>query len=117
MGYSRGGDARIAITCLFNAAKRAESEGAKRITLEHVRAVKALLPEKTPLDPHLSLIMQILRKRGPLTTKEIYEEVKKHYDVTLRSIRNYVKELEKLGLVSIRRAPRRGNVHIVEVKE
>ncbi len=116
VGYSRGGDARVAITCLFNAAKRAEAEGSRRITLEHVKAARAALPERTPLEPHLSLIVRILREKGPLTTKEIYEEVRKSYNVTIRSIRNYVRELERLGLVKVSRAPRRGNVLVVEAK-
>ncbi len=116
IGWKRGGDARAAILSLFEAAKLAEIEGAERITVEHVRrATPPLLPH--PLPPKLQKIVELLRE-GPMTVKELYDRYTSLYGpLTLRAFRNYIKELEKMDVITVERAHRRGFVRILRLKE
>ncbi len=118
VAWKRGGDARVAISCLYEAAVAAESEGADRITPEHVRRVadKVAIPEPALSDPRYAPIIDILREKGELRVRELYElYVQKGRQVTPRAFRNYLRELQAMGLVEIRRLPVRGNVRAVRL--
>ncbi|MDN5358320.1 MAG: archaeal cell division control protein 6 [Candidatus Diapherotrites archaeon] len=120
IGWKRGGDARAAISCLYEAAVLAEREGADRITPEHVRRVEGLIKSSRheSVDPKFIPIVEILRERGELTVKELYEEYVRRADkITLRAFRNYIKELESLGVVETRRLNVRGYVRAVRLRE
>ncbi|HID09106.1 TPA: hypothetical protein EYP13_02660, partial [Candidatus Micrarchaeota archaeon] len=119
VGWKRGGDARVAISCLYEAAALAEREGADRITLDHVRRVEGYAQSslRENLDPRYVPIVEILREKGELTVKELYNEyVKRAGSVTLRAFRNYISELESLGVVAVRRLNVRGHVRAVRLR-
>ncbi len=119
IGWKRGGDARAAISCLYEAAVLAEREDADRITPEHVRRVSGSVPSarQDNLEPHLSAIVDLLRENGPMTVKKLHglycERVGR---ITPRAFRNYLRELEMLGIVELRRLPVRGYVREVRLK-
>lgn len=120
IGWKRGGDARAAISCLYEAAVLAEREGVERITPAHVYRVEGRveLARHENLDPRYVPIVEILRENGELTVKELYEEYVKRADqITLRAFRNYISELESLGVVETRRLNVRGYVRAVRLKE
>ena len=116
VGFARGGDARIAIMTLLNAAKIAESAGREKITLEDVKEAKNRVFLNRDLDPKLQVIVDILRSHGPMKSSELYEEFRKKVPVTERSFRNYIAELERLGVIETQRLRVRGNVRLVKLK-
>ncbi len=117
-GWKRGGDARAAIACLAEAAKIAESEGAERITKEHVRrAMGQVVGVHRDVDPKFRVILGILAEKGPMRVRDLYEEyVRRGARVTMRTFRNYIAEMERLGLIETRRLPERGYVREVRLK-
>ena len=118
VAWKRGGDARVAISCLYEAAVAAESEGADRILPEHVRRVsdRVAVPEPALSDPRFEPIIEILREKGELRVRELYElYVQRGRKITPRAFRNYLRELESLGVIEIRRLPIRGNVRAVRL--
>ena len=120
VGWKRGGDARVAISCLYEAAALAEREGASRITLDHVHRVEGRAEStlRENLDPRYLPIVDILKERGELTVSDLYDEYLKRAErVTLRAFRNYLSELEALGVVDIRRLRVRGHVRAVRLRE
>ncbi len=117
VGFARGGDARIAIACLFNAAKLAEAEEAERIEVRHVKEARKGLSPQLDLEPKLAWIVEILKEKGPLTSSELYAEYSKRNPVTVRAFRNYLKELERMGIVEVERVRKRGNVRLVRLRQ
>jgi len=117
VGFSRGGDARVAIVCLANAAKEAEQRGRERIILDDVKRARDSMTLHRELDPKLRLIIEILSEFGPLTTSELYRRYSEKVPITERTLRNYINELQALGLIEVFRARRRGNVRIVKLKD
>ncbi len=120
IGWKRGGDARAAISCLYEAAVLAEREGADRITPEHVRRVSSSIPSARHenLDPKYVPIVDILREKGELTVRELYEIYTDRVEkITLRAFRNYLRELEALGIIEMRRLNVRGYVRAVRLKQ
>jgi len=113
VGYARGGDARIAIAALVEAAKLAESEGRSKITVDDVKRAKEGLELPVELDPKLNLILSILKEKGPMRSSQLYDEFRKLVPVTMRSFRNYLSQLENLGFIETRRLKTRGNVRLV----
>jgi len=119
IGWKRGGDARAAISCLREAAILAERQGSDQITVAHVRAVEGQVDgaKTSLLDPKYRLIVEILQEKGELTVSELYQEyVGRTEKITMRAFRNYVKELERMGVISLRRLPVRGNVRAVSLR-
>ncbi len=120
IGWKRGGDARAAISCLYEAAVLAERSGADRITPEHVRSVapQIVSSRHEHLEPKYVPIVEILRAEGELTVRELYERyVRRVGKITLRAFRNYLRELEALGVIEMRRLNVRGYVRAVRLKE
>ncbi len=116
VGFSRNGDARIAIECLYTAARIAEREG-DVITLDHVRRAKEMVGRPLDLDPKYMKIVEILRAEGPLTVKELYQRYVKYNPISIRAFRNYIRELERLNVISVQRLNRRGQVREVRLVE
>ncbi len=118
-----GGDVRRGLECLLKAGRLAESSGENVVRVEHVKKVI-----KTVSDPEMKVaeeksdemertIIEILKERGEVTSRELYEEFKKRKgNVTDRSIRNYLKRLEKLGVVECRRRRMRGFSRVIRLK-
>ena len=119
IGWKRGGDARAAISCLREAAILAERQGDDKITVAHVRAVEGQVDgaKTSLLDPKYRPIVDILREKGELTVSELYTEyVARTEQITMRAFRNYINELERMGVISVRRLPVRGNVRAVSLR-
>ncbi|NPA76273.1 MAG: AAA family ATPase [Candidatus Diapherotrites archaeon] len=119
IGWKRGGDARAAISCLREAAILAERKGDDRITVSHVKAVAESVDgaRVSSLDPKLRPIVDILRENGEMRVSALYDEyVTRVGKITMRAFRNYINELERLGIVNVRRLPVRGNVRAVSLR-
>jgi len=118
VGWKRGGDARVSIACLHEAARIAEQEGSEKIRLEHVKkAASGISPVREDMDPRYRLIVEILSQRGPMRVKELYAEyVKKAGNITLRAFRNYISDMERLGIIEVRRLNERGYVREVRLR-
>ncbi|HIQ10158.1 MAG TPA: AAA family ATPase [Euryarchaeota archaeon] len=119
VGWKRGGDARVAISCLYEAAVLAEREGAERITVDHVRRAEGRAGSslREGLDPRYVPIVEILEEKGELTVKELYNEyTKRAGKVTLRAFRNYISELEALGVIAVKRLNVKGHVRAVRLR-
>ncbi len=118
VGWKRGGDARAAIACLLEAAKLAEAEGAERITVEHARrAIQGVDVLRRDVDPKYRPIVEILSEKGAMRVRDLYAEyIKRAAKVTPRTFRNYLSELERLGIIEIRRLNERGYVREVRLR-
>lgn len=119
LGWRRSGDARVAISCLYEAAVLAEREGAEKIRVDHVRRAEGRAESAVynNLDSRQSIIVDILREKGELTVTKLHEEyVKRAEKITLRAFRNYISELESLGVVAVRRLNRRGHVRAIRLR-
>ncbi|MFH1240345.1 MAG: hypothetical protein V1672_03950 [Candidatus Diapherotrites archaeon] len=104
-----GGDARIAIECLFKAGRDAEKENAGKVTAEHVRnsfkyvdstPIKKILPN---LSENEKIILKILsEKEGDINSGDLYEQYssKAKDPLTQRSFRDLISKLESLNLIS-----------------
>lgn len=104
-----GGDARIAIECLFKAGRDAEKENTGKVTPEHVRnsfkyvdstPIKKLLPN---LSENEKLILKMLSKLdAEINSGELYEHysAKTKKPLTQRSFRDLISKLESINLIS-----------------
>ncbi len=115
VGFGLGGDARAAISCLFQAAKEADGAGRERITEEDVVAAKQKLKRHVDLDPQLEYIVEILME-GPKQIRDLYTAFSKRFSVSERTFRTYLRRLERLGLVEVKRLRVKGNVRVVYLK-
>lgn len=118
VGWKRGGDARAAIVCLLEAAKLAEAEGADRIKPEHARrATQGIDVLRRDIDTKYRPIVEILSEKGAMRVRDLYEEyVRRAPKITPRTFRNYLSELERLGIIEIRRLNERGYVREVRLR-
>ncbi|MEM4389204.1 MAG: AAA family ATPase [Candidatus Micrarchaeia archaeon] len=105
-GAKHGGDARVAIEVLWRAGREAEREGAKVVSVQHVRrAIAQAQPEPKKLaKPEVRLneieqrIIDFLKKRGEVTSGQLYAA----FGHTDRYIRAHIDRLEKLGIIETR---------------
>lgn len=105
-GAKHGGDARVAIEALWRAGREAEREGAKVVSVQHVRrAIAQAQPEPKKLaKPEVRLneieqrIIDFLKKRGKVTSGQLYAA----FGHTDRYIRAHIDRLEKLGIIETR---------------
>jgi len=105
----KGGDVRIGLECLLKAGRLAESRGEGEVKVEHVKEVLREVKEvkfeilKEKMSNVEKVILQILEEKKRLTSKELYEECKKRIKVADRTIRNYLCELRKIGVVKFKK--------------
>jgi cell division control protein 6 len=109
-GAKGGGDARISLHLLWSAGRKAESEGAAKVTLAHVKAVQAasLSSASTPaerksadLDEMDQRIVEGLRQAGGagLVSGDVYALFKADASEQ-RTLRNRLSRLERGGLLT-----------------
>lgn len=115
VGFGLGGDARAAIYCLFQAAKEADSAGREKITGKDVLMAKQKIKRHVDLDPHLEYILELLVD-GPKRVGDLYTHFLKRFNVSDRTFRTYLRQLERLGLIEIKRLRVKGNVRVVYLK-
>lgn len=114
-----GGDVRVGLQCLLKAGREAEKDGAKRVSVKHVkrilRKVKPAKPEllKERITETERIILKILGnkewKSGELYRAYKKEAEKKGKPVSDRAFRMYINHLAEIGLVKI--APKRVGPH------
>jgi len=101
------GDARVGLQTLKIAAKDAESKDLKTVTIEEVKvAAKCARKYRLSyllgkLNDHQKVIYEILKKAGKMSSGQLFEEYKKTSKQSLidRSYRNYMRNMEHIGLV------------------
>lgn len=108
VGAKAGGDARVSIQVLWSAGKKAEREGARKISLEHVKEVKgkAVLDSTTPAkrkgeeldDIDTKLVEMISKAKNGIDSGDIYLKMKAD-EGEQRTIRNRLERMEKAGLI------------------
>jgi len=96
-----GGDARIAVDCLLKAARLAEKENSKQVTVKHVRA--AFMQEKpvkfeltSSLTEQEALVLDFLKDKE-IESGELYVALKKKF--AERTLRKAIEELEQKKLI------------------
>ncbi len=107
-GAKNGGDARLAIAMLWKAGKIAEKEGAEKVKVSSKHCKAAFASAETAvrnerlagLGETERRILEILRERGEVHSGELYSLLAKEFDVTDRTVRNYIDRLESLELIS-----------------
>lgn len=102
------GDARVAIAALRIAARRADGDGADRISHD---IVEQTLPEARQelhrrrtdrLQPHHQDIFRVVQDHGRIATRDLFEEYRNRVEEpkSNRTIRKYLKQLERDGLIT-----------------
>jgi len=97
-------DIRVGLLLILNSARIAEGELAPRITEQHVlRAIeRSSLKKEVKLSKYEEMIYQILKEHGELRVKELFHKFcERGADVCDRSFRNYLRNLEKYGVIEI----------------
>jgi cell division control protein 6 len=99
-----GGDARIAVSVLLKAGRLAEREGAKKVSVKHVRAsFMQEKPVKVEITSNLSdqenAILKFLdtSKSKEIDSRKIYDSLGK--DFAERTLRSALSSLEEKGLI------------------
>jgi len=110
---SKGGDVRIGLQCLLKAGSLAEQKNAKKVCMDHARAVLKSVEEVKPkilevrLSEHEKIVLRLLENGKKMATGKLYEKYcglakKEGIDIiTDRALREFVNHLETLGLVKI----------------
>lgn len=118
-----GSDARIAIQTLRNAAVYADSEGACRIELKHIK--KGFLDtrglrktyELKQLTEHHRLLFRLISQRLGITSPDLYHayvkecQVRHWKPIADRTFSLYTKRMAELKLIRAERARVKGRVH------
>lgn len=121
-GAKNGGDARVALQCLWLAAKNAEGRGAQKISLEDCRkAVGKTLSsqeqkharDEEALDERLKKMLEIVEAHPEgVEASKLYAEYGRKFGGSERALRDYLRELEFKKLARIR--PGKEGYRIVE---
>ena len=101
------GDARVAITTLRIAARRADEDAADRITQEIVeralpQARRELRQEHVDrLTSHQQAVFRVIEEQGRIAPQELFEEYRTRVEEpkSNRTVRTYLKKLERYGLI------------------
>ncbi len=110
VGAKAGGDARISIHLLWAAARAADSEGASKVGIAHVKAMQASALEAAAipasrkindLDEMDRKLVQLISKSADsgLSSGELYAKLKAG-EAEQRTLRNRLARLEKGGLIT-----------------
>lgn len=124
-GAKNGGDARLAIAMLWKAGKLAEKDGAGKVEVRHCKAAfssaEAAVREErlAGLGEIERRIVEILREKGQVLSGELYSLLAKDFDMTDRTVRNYLERLEELKLISAENRERgreqMGNTRVIRL--
>jgi len=110
---NKGGDVRVGLQCLLKAGRVAERKNAKKLRVEHVKAVikgvRAAKPQilKERINEHEKLVLKVLSSSKKHSASELYEKycsaAKKEgtKPVGRRALRKFVNHLKSIGLVKI----------------
>ncbi len=124
-----GGDARVAIQTLRNAASYAQSEGCERIMPEHIEkgyndtGGLRRTYELKRLTEHHRLLYSIIEENPGISSPELYQaylqrcEANNWKPVASRTYSLYMKRMTELKLVKAERARVKGRVHAFRVWE
>jgi cell division control protein 6 len=99
VGIENDGNGRLVLELLRRAARKAQQEGKKQITVDHVEAATRHLSIKhNELTEEEQMIADIL-EHGEKNTTELYYILCRRLDKTKRQIRNYLRSLEMKGVI------------------
>jgi len=110
---NKGGDVRVGLQCLLKAGRLAERKNAKRVRVEHAKAVikgvRAAKPQilKERINKHEKTILKVLSSDKKHSASELYEKycsaAKKQgiKPVGDRALRKFVNHLREIKLVKI----------------
>ncbi|MBI4399601.1 AAA family ATPase [Candidatus Micrarchaeota archaeon] len=107
IGMKNNGDARIAIQTLWLAGREAEKRNSGNVSIDDVKLAANLAPRESKLgeikfDKVENEIIDILRKKGEITTTEIYALINRKP----RTVRKYILILIKKGILKSKSLPR-----------
>ncbi len=97
-------DIRVGLSLILNSARIAEFELCNQIKEEHVeKALEKLSIRKEPkLNEQEELVYRIIKEKKEVWAKDLYDMfVERGGSVGERSFRNYLRKLEKYGLIEI----------------
>jgi len=103
-----GGDARVAISTLKHAARRANQADAKKVSEEHVQSA---LPDARQeirqknldsLTEHQRVVYEVIEEYGEIAPGDLYHEYRTRIEnpKSDRTIRNYLKKMVRYNLVT-----------------
>ncbi len=102
----RGGDARIALECLWKAGREAERANAPRVELSHLQKAFEVVAEQNLkavafLNEHERLLLKIVAGQSPIQSGELYQQylALAKEPVTERRLRDFVANLEAQRLL------------------
>lgn len=104
IGARNGGDARVALTALYLAAKEAERRGANSIEIADVEKIKGRIfealmkAEENGLSEEERRIVEVIEAAGEIKSGELYEKLK----MSERAVRSHLERLLALGLIEAR---------------
>ncbi|MEM4662714.1 MAG: AAA family ATPase [Candidatus Diapherotrites archaeon] len=109
-GAKCNGDARVAIEVLLFAARLAEKENAKQVTITHLKRAfenikpRALQKAAPFLDEHEKKILKIVCEKGPIFSGELYKlyTLEVSDPQTERNFRDKVNRLAELKLLNVK---------------
>ncbi len=119
IGAKNGGDARLSINVLWQAGKQAERGSGKKVTVDHVKKVKESAIKDRSMDftrfsDIEKKIISVINEQGQIDSGELYEKL----DGNERTIRNYVKKLEKLGIIdSVNVTKGQGKTRVFKIRK
>jgi len=103
-----GGDARIAIECLWKAGREAERVNASKVTLDHLQKAFAAVAEQNLkavkfLNEHERTLLKLVAEKGTLHSGDLYQAYAKAVKepVTERRLRDFLANLELHRLVHL----------------
>lgn len=124
IGAKRGGDARVALNALWQAGRRAEEENVKSVTVEHVKKVEMdAAISSSPLEKNVEKLNDIERaivnalenaEGNELLSGELYKKLKG--TTSDRNVRNYISELERIGIIETEEKGDVGKTRVVRLK-
>lgn len=125
--FMNNSDVRYGLKLLLKASSILENSKDKKLKVEHIKIAMKELKDANPkkeeiidqLKKELKDIISLLKdENGLTTTSKLFEKYKDIYPISIRTFRNYLKKLEKLGIIKIeeRRGGERGSKFFVILK-
>ncbi|MDP2908409.1 MAG: AAA family ATPase [Nanoarchaeota archaeon] len=101
------GDIRTGLFLLKESGNIAEGKSSKKITLEHAeKAIKKLdsfkIRDSKDLGDEEKFILDLVKEKPESTLTQIYEEYKKSYKQSYRTLQRKVRDMEEAGLLTIK---------------
>lgn len=117
------GDIRIGLFLLRESGSAAETKSSRKILPSHVdSAIKKLgksfeIRNTNELGEEEEFILNLAREKSDINMKELYDEYKKKYDQSYRTLQRKVRDLEEAGLLTTKESTTKqgGKASIVSV--